>query len=158
MLGLASDRGARSRALVRAALVVFIVGAVFVPGSARADVSVRLSGPAEYKSWLYEEGKVGAVVSVRIKDAKSRVATVKWCLDFGGGRAQCKGGSPRELGWKATGGWQGRVTLRGVRLTIPSCEQVDRTRPKVALVMRAFNAQGQVIGKGRHVMTETCNS
>jgi hypothetical protein len=158
MLGLASDRRARSGVLAFVTLLAFIVGAVFVPATARADVSVRLSGPAEYKSWLSEDGKVGAVVSARIKDPKSRVTTVKWCLDFGGGRAQCKGGSPRELGWKATGGWQGRVTLTGVRLTIQSCEQVDRTRPKVALVMRAFNAQGQVIGKGRHVMTETCNS
>ena len=130
---------------------------LLVPAAAQADNAMSLSGPKQYKSWLYESGKVGAVIAVRISDPKAQVAMVKWCLDFGGKKAACKERSPQGLGWKSTGGWSGDIMVKGGRLTIQSCQIIDETKPKVALIVQAFDRDGVRVAQRRHVMTHTCN-
>lgn len=140
--------------IAAAALCVGMAGS----GVAQADSGMTLKGPKQFKSWLYEAGKVGAVVSVQISDPTSRVATVKWCMDFGGRKAGCKERSPKSLGWKSPGGWSGDITVKGVRLTIQSCQIIDETKPKVALIVQAFDRDGVRVAQRRHVMTHTCNA
>jgi hypothetical protein len=156
-----SDRGHHFRglapawlgSLAAAVLCISVAGT----GVAQADNAMSLSGPKQYKSWLYESGKVGAVIAVRIADPRSRVAMVKWCLDFGGDKAGCKERSPKSLGWNSPGGWAGNITVKGGRLTIQSCQYIDDMKPKVALIVQAFDRDGVRVAQRRHVMTQTCN-
>ncbi len=156
-----AECGGRRRVLGRRcmamAAVVTMSLAVMSPTAAQADVGMRLSGPAEYKSWLNKGGKLGAVIAVRITDPNAQVATVKWCLDFGGSPAQCKTRSPKSLGWQVRGGWAGDIKVKGVRLSTQSCARVDADRPRVALVVRAFDKDGVRVASARHRMIETCN-
>lgn len=150
---------ARRAAAALAGLASAGLVAGLLPSPAQAGNSVRLSGPSEFKSWLYEDGKVGAVIDVRIKDPKRRVKKVKLCLDLGGDSTPtCEKKSPRALNWKVKGGWSGQVTLLGWRLSTQSCYQVDQEKPKIAYIVRTFDKSGKRLGKARHVMTETCNT
>jgi len=131
--------------------------ALLTTGPAQGATTVRLSGPPDFKTWLYEDGKVAAVIDVRIKDPRARVSKVKLCLDLGGSVRDCEKKSPSALGWKSKGGWSGQVTLTGWSLSTQSCYQVDQEKPKISYVVQAFDKSGKRLGKARHVMTQTCN-
>lgn len=157
-----SDGGHHLRGRARAWLGIIAAGVLCIgvagTGLAQANSDMSLTGPKQYKSWLYESGKVGAVVSVRIADRKSRVAMVKWCLDFEGYKTGCTERSPKSLGWKSPRGWTGKISVQGTRLTVQSCRIIDESRPKVALIVQAFDRDGVRVAQRRHVMIHTCNA
>lgn len=138
-----------------AALAVVLVG-TFTP--AQASPNVKVTGPTEFKNWLYQEGRIGAVINIRIKDPGRKFRTVKWCLNRGGWKDNCTTRTLRETGWKVPSGWAGTLTFFGARMPTQGCYYMDLERPKVDFVIRVYDSRGRIVGRGHHLMTETCNA
>lgn len=145
-----------------ALLIAIIFASLAMPptsmGAAQASANVQVTGPAEFKNWLYQEGLVGAVIKVRIKDPDRRFRAVQWCLNRGGTNTNCTTRSLRSTGWKTPGGWAGSITFFGGRMPTQGCYYMDLERPKVDFVIRVFDSGGRQVGRGHHLMTETCNA
>lgn len=145
-----------------AGFIACIAAGTFVIGTsantASASPNVQVSGPSEFKNWLYQEGRIGAVVKVRIKDPTRKFRTVQWCLNRGGSNTNCTTRTLRQTGWKVSGGWAGSITFFGARMPTRGCYYMDLERPKVDFVIRVFDSRGRQVARGHHLMTDTCNA
>ncbi len=143
-------------------LITFLAVGTFAIGAsvnaASASPNVQVSGPSEFKNWLYQEGRIGAVINVRIKDPGRKFRTVQWCLNRGGSNTNCTTRTLPETGWKVSGGWVGTITFFGARMPTQGCYYMDLERPKVDFVLRVFDSKGRQVGRGHHLMTDTCNA
>lgn len=100
---------------------------------------------------------MGAVLQIRIKDPNRKFRTVQWCLNRGGAYADCTTRTLSETGWKVSGGWSGTLTFLGGRMSTQGCYYMDLERPKVDFVLRVYDSRGNQVGRGHHLMVETCN-
>ena len=148
----------RGRVVSVIAIAVSVAVAIATPAVANAGTNVKVSGPSEFKNWLYTWGRVGAVIKVEISDRGRKLRTVQWCLNRGGYNNDCETKSLSSTGWKVPSGWKGSITFMGSHMPTQGCYFMDQDRPKVDFVIRVFDSSGRQVGRGHHLMTETCNA
>ena len=139
-----------------AMLLVIVIASLVMPvAPAVASDNVTVSGPSEFNNWLYQEGRVGATITIDIRDPRHKLRIVEYCFNRGG-TPNCTTLPLRNTGWKTPSGWRGTEIFLGARMPTQGCYYMEQSKPKVDFVVRVYDGQGKKAGRGHLLMTDVC--